>query len=103
LVNGEGFFDSEMKVEVKKEGLNSRLRAKEKMKRAPKGSEDLEAFLLAVQREIFDQRPISLNASTSKTTRTGLIKHLLKTQREIDPKKQADSSPQRSKRHQRDG
>jgi hypothetical protein len=54
LVDGEGFFDSEMKVAVKKEGLNSRLRAKEKMNRVMKGSEDLKAFLSAVEREIFD-------------------------------------------------
>jgi hypothetical protein len=30
------------------------MRAKEKIKRAPKGSEDLEAFLLVVQREVIN-------------------------------------------------
>jgi hypothetical protein len=54
-VDDEGFFDSEMRIEAKDVGLNSNLRAKEKLKRAPKGSEDLEAFLLAVQREIIDR------------------------------------------------
>jgi hypothetical protein len=54
-VDGEGFFESEMIVEAKKEGLRSGLRAKEKTKRAPKGSEDLKAFLTAVQREIVDR------------------------------------------------
>jgi hypothetical protein len=37
LVHGEGFFESKMIDEAKKEGLRSGLRAKEKMKRvAPK-------------------------------------------------------------------
>jgi hypothetical protein len=44
LVDGEGFFQSEIRVKAKREGLNSSLRAKEKIKRAPKGSKYLEAF-----------------------------------------------------------
>jgi hypothetical protein len=44
-INCESFFDSEVRIEAKKEGLGTNLRAKEKVKRAPKGSEDLEAFL----------------------------------------------------------
>ena len=51
----ESFFDSEVIIEAKREGLGSNLRAKEKIKRAPKGSENLEAFLSAVQRVIIDQ------------------------------------------------
>jgi hypothetical protein len=54
-IDGEGFFDSEVGTEAKRVGLNSGLRAKEKIKRAPKGSEDLEAFLSAVQREIINR------------------------------------------------
>ena len=54
-VDCEGFFDSEVRIEAKKEGLGTNLRAKEKVKRAPRGSEDLEAFLSAVQRVIIDQ------------------------------------------------
>jgi hypothetical protein len=40
--------------ETKREGLNSGLKTKEKIKRAPKGSEDLKAFLLVVEKEIID-------------------------------------------------
>ena len=54
-VDCESFFDSEVRTETKKEGLRTNLRAKEKIKRAPKGSEGLEAFLSAVQRVIIDQ------------------------------------------------
>jgi hypothetical protein len=54
-VDGEGFFDSKVRIEAKRVGLNLNLRAKEKLKRAPKGSEDLEAFLSAVQQEIIDR------------------------------------------------
>ena len=43
-VDCESFFDSEARIKAKKEGLGTNLRAKEKIKRAPKGSEDLEAF-----------------------------------------------------------
>jgi hypothetical protein len=44
-----------VRIEAKKEGLGTNLRAKENIKRAPKGSEDLEAFLSAVQRVVIDQ------------------------------------------------
>jgi hypothetical protein len=54
-VNCEGFFKSEMIVEAKREGLNSDLKAKERTKRAPRGTEDLEAFLSAVEKQIMDK------------------------------------------------
>jgi hypothetical protein len=46
------FFESEMIEVTKREGLNSNLKAKDKTKQVPKGSNNLEAFLLAVEKEI---------------------------------------------------
>jgi hypothetical protein len=54
-IDCEGFFKSERIVEAKKEGLNSNLKAKERTKRAPRGTEDLQAFLSAVEKQIMDK------------------------------------------------
>jgi hypothetical protein len=43
------FFESEMIEVTKREGLNSNLKAKDKTKQVPKGSNNLEAFLSAVE------------------------------------------------------
>jgi hypothetical protein len=54
-VDCEGFFESEMTVEAKKEGLKSNLKTKERTKRAPRSTGDLEAFLSAVEKQIMDK------------------------------------------------
>ena len=54
-VDCENFFESEVIGDVKKKGLNSNLKAKDRTNRAPKGSDDLEGFLLAVEKEMMDR------------------------------------------------
>jgi hypothetical protein len=53
-VNYEGFFQSEVVGEAKRQGLNLNLKAKDRTNRALKGSEDLDAFLSAVEKAIMD-------------------------------------------------
>jgi hypothetical protein len=48
-VDCEDFFESEMIEVTKREGLNSNLKAKDKTKQVPKDSNNLEAFLSAVE------------------------------------------------------
>jgi hypothetical protein len=44
-----------MMVKAKKEGLKLSSKAKERTKRAPRGPEDLEAFLSGVEKQIMDK------------------------------------------------
>jgi hypothetical protein len=48
------FFESELIGETKRDGLHLGLKAKEKIKRAPKDSKNLKAFLSVVEKEIID-------------------------------------------------
>jgi hypothetical protein len=54
-VDCESFFESDVIEGVKNQGLNSNLKAKDRTNRAPKGSEELETFLSAVEKEIMDK------------------------------------------------
>jgi hypothetical protein len=54
-VDSVEFFESEMIEDIKRQGFNTNLKAKDRSNREPKGSDDLEAFLPAVEKEIMDQ------------------------------------------------
>jgi hypothetical protein len=54
-VDSVGFFDSETIGEVKRQGLKTNLKAKDRANRVPKGSDDLEAFFSVVEKDIMDQ------------------------------------------------